>query len=78
MVLGLYVGAVVRSARGSHVLLGNDKSGEAEGKVVETASQGRFTYRKHAPAEAFVVALTPFQGSVNEDVEQDGFLERHL
>ena len=45
---------------------------------MEATSNGRFLRRDQAPAEALVVALSPFEASVDEEVEPHGFRKRTI
>jgi hypothetical protein len=72
-VLLISVGEVVRGAVGENALLRDDEGGEAVGEVVEPATNRRLFYLQRTLAEAFVVALSPFESAVDEDVEPRQF-----
>jgi hypothetical protein len=69
----LRVGEVVCCARCPYILSGDDEGRVAVGEVVEPASNRRFLCGEQTTAEANVVALAPFEGTVDEDVELGGY-----
>ncbi len=71
----LLVGKIIRGADSYNVLLRDDEGWEAEGEVVEVATECGGLDLFYALAEAFVVALASFEGTVDEDVEPGGLRE---
>jgi hypothetical protein len=69
----LRVGEVVCCARCSYILSGDDEGRVTVGEIVEPASNRRLFRGEQTTAEANVVALASFEGTVDEDVEPDGF-----
>ncbi len=73
--LFLHIGKIICGAGSYNVLLRDDEGWEAEGEVVEVAAECGGLDLLYALAEAFVVALASFEGTVDEDVEPGGLRE---